>query len=552
MAPRPATLRALVIVTAWGLVWAKALGLMPLVNPTYLDWMVDGDWMAHLFGWLFTRNGPWALPLAQAPDLIAPYGSSAAFTDAIPLLSVIGKVLSPFFGDRMQLFGVWMVACIIGSGVAGVLVCRAWFKDTASLALIGCLFVMNPIASLRYGHPSLMAFWLILGLVGACVWPVLDVKRARRLALATLALGFTGCAVHPYVAVMCSALVAASLLRLALTRVLPVKESVGWFLAGPAVCLGSLWLFGFVAGASSGGTLGAEGFGQFSADLLTFVNPSMWSRFIGPLPMQGRQYEGSAYLGLGVLALLVLRVGLLFRHRPTRKDALLLLPLVVAALLMAAFAASNVITIGGKPIADLTDFYAKLAPLPAVFRSSGRFIWPLAACLMFAAVLGTSGIEVRWVRQFVLGGAVLLQVADFDVTRSGLHRPYAPFVPFRDPVWQLMSQGYKHVVVNPVQLQWVCPFDGPYIARLSWEAYRQHLSINSGHVGRPPPGTDCRHQLTPAELDRETIYVPYFPEFAHAVSSSLVCAQVEGRPLCVLKGYDTPLLRALLARAEPR
>jgi hypothetical protein len=282
------------------------------------------------------------------------------------------------------------------------------------------------------------------------------------------------------------------------------------------------------------------------------VNPITWSRFIPPIAMGPRQYGGFAYLGLGVLGLLVLGVGLLFKHRPHRRQVLLLLPLIGAAVLMALFAASNVITIAGRPIADLTGLYAKLAPLPAVFRSSGRFVWPLAACLMVAAVLAVSKLETRWVRQFVLGAAVLLQVADFDPTRSPLHRRYETFAPFRDPVWQLMSQGYEHIVVNPVQLQWICPFDGPYIARLSWEAYRQHLSINSGHVGRPPPGVDCRHQLTPAELDRETIYVPYSPELAQAVASSLVCAQVDGRPLCVVNDYDTPLLRALLARAAPR
>jgi hypothetical protein len=435
--------------------------------------------------------------------------------------------------------------------VAGVLVARGWFKDAASLALVGCLFVMNPISSIRYGHPSLMAFWLLIALVGACVWPLSDVKSGRRLGVMTLVLGAVGCSVHPYLAVMCSALVGASLLRLALKRVLPMGESLGWLVAGPVVCVFSLWLFGFVAGASSSGTLGAEGFGQFSADLLTFFNPSTWSRFIPPLPMGPRQYEGYAYLGLGVLALLLVRLLLLFKYRPSGREALLLIPLVVAVVLMATFAASNVITLGGKPVVNLTELYAKLGKWPSVFRSSGRFVWPLAASLMVAAVIGISKLEQRWVRQFVLGAAVLLQVADFDPARSPLHRKYETFQPFQDPAWMLMRHGYKHVVVNPIQLQWICPFDPPYMARLSWEAYRQGLSINSGHVGRPPPDTNCRHQLIPSELDRETVYVPYFPEYAQAVLPQLACSKFDdGRPVCVLKDYDTPLLREILARSQ--
>jgi len=126
MACRPSTLRALLVVAAFGFLWAKALGLTQFADPRFIDWMIEGDWMGHLFGWLFTRNGPWALALAQAPDLVAPAGSSAAMTDAIPLLSVVGKLLSPLFVDRMQLFGLWMVTGVIGTGITGVLVLRAF------------------------------------------------------------------------------------------------------------------------------------------------------------------------------------------------------------------------------------------------------------------------------------------------------------------------------------------------------------------------------------------------------------------------------------------
>ena len=41
--------------------------------------------------------------------------------------------------------------------------CRAWFKDTASLIFAGCLFVVNPIVSTRYGHPPFFIFWVLTG-----------------------------------------------------------------------------------------------------------------------------------------------------------------------------------------------------------------------------------------------------------------------------------------------------------------------------------------------------------------------------------------------------
>lgn len=555
MASRSATNRALLVVSLFGLVWAHAIGLTQFLNPRFIDWMIEGDWMGHLFGWLFTKNGPWALPLAQAPDLVAPAGSSAALTDAIPLLSVFGKLVAPLFGDRVQFFGLWMVLGVIGTGVAGVLVCRPWLRDAWSLALAGCLFVMNPVVTTRYGHPPFFAFWIITGLVGLCLWPVPSLLSARRTAGVTLLLGFLACATNGYLAVMGSLLVGASIARLALvSRSFSLKEALGWLAAGPVVCVFSLWLFGFVSGARSSpmGNLAIEGFGQFSADLLTFVNATTWSRFLPPIAMGGRQYEGFAYLGLGALLLLAVRAVLLVKFRPTMREVLTWVPLALACALMAFYALSSIVTVAGKQVADLSGFYSKLGPWPSVFRSSGRFVWPLFAWLTMTAALALARVQRAWVRQLVLGAAVLVQVLDFDVTKTPLHKPYPVFHELKDPAWQLMKD-YRHVVIHPIQIQWTCPFNHELVAKLSWEAVKQRLSINSGHVGRAPPGTDCNRHLAPGELRDDTVYVPYFEQFLpDFVNAGFVCGPVEGSVVCVSPRRPTALSQELLRRAGAR
>jgi hypothetical protein len=555
MAPRPAVNRALLAVSVFGFIWAHAIGLTQFMNPRFIDWMIEGDWMGHLFGWLFTKNGPWALPLAQAPDLVAPAGSSAALTDAIPLLSVLGKLVAPLLGDRVQFFGLWMVLGVIGTGAAGVLVCRAWLEDAWSLSFAGFLFVMNPIVTTRYGHPPFFAFWMLTGLVGACLWPVTSPHSARRTAGVTLALGFLACATNGYLAVMGSLLVGASIVRLVLvSRSFQAPEALGWLAAGPLVCLLSLWLFGFISGARSSpmGNLAIEGFGQFSADLLTFVNPTTWSRFVRPIAMGGRQYEGFAYLGLGTLLLLAVRAALLVKYRPTKTEVLTWVPLALACAVMALYALSNVVTVAGKQVADLSSFYAKLGPWPSVFRSSGRFVWPLFAWLTMTAALALSRVRTAWVRPAVLGAAALLQLLDFDVTRTPLHKPYPEFHELQDPAWQLMKD-YRHVVIHPVQIQWTCPFNHELVAKLSWEAVKQRLSINSGHVGRAPPGTDCNRHLAPGELREDTVYLPYFEQFLpDFTTAGFVCGPVEGTVVCVSPRRQTALSQELLRRAAAR
>jgi hypothetical protein len=555
MAPASTTRWAVLLAAAFGLIWARAGGLTQFGDPRNIDWMIEGDWLGHLFGWLFTRNGPWGLPLAQAPDLVAPAGSSAALTDAIPILCVIGKLLSPVFGDRMQLFGAWMVGGTMASGITGVLVCRAWLKDLPSLALAGCLFVMNPIVSTRYGHPPFYAFWTLTALVGLCVWPVTSLQSARRVVWVTLAVGAFACGSNGYLAVMASVLVGASVVRVVLVeRPFRLGEALAWLVSAPVVCVAALWAFGFVSGARSApmSTLAVAGFGEFSADLLTFFNPTEWSRFFPGIRMKPLQYEGYAYLGFGTQALLAARVLLLFRSRPTRREALVWLPVFAAVLLMATYALSNLVTIGGTQVADLSNLYSKLGPWPSVFRSSGRFIWPLFATLTLIAALAAARIQHVWARQWVLTLGVLLQFLDFDPTRHPLFKDYPAFEPFRDPAWALLKD-YRHVTIHPVQIQWTCPFNHQLVAKLSWEAYRQKLSINSGHVGRPPPGTDCNRHLLPSELDEQTVYLPYFQPFLpDLVDAGFVCGPVEGYAVCVSPNRPTPLLSELQRRKPAR
>lgn len=544
---RQPTARALVLVTVWALIWAKAMGVLALANPFALDWMFEGDWQAHLFGWLFTQSAPWGLPFGLAPDLIAPTGSSAAFTDAIPIMALIGKAIGTFVSAPFQYFGLWMVLGFVGAGVTGVLVARGFVHDTLSLTLAGALCVLSPVFSIRYGHPAFMGFWILLGLVGVNLWP----RPSRRALLVALVLLFIACGTHAYFAAMAIGLALAAMVRRAVLDGGSPREKLGWIALVPVVTAFGLFVFGFIAGArGSAQNLASEGFGQFSVDLATFINPSTWSRFLQPLPTGPRQYEGYGYLGLGVLLLLGLGAIGVVRQRPGARELLGLVPLVTVAVVSAVFAASNVITVLGKPIGDLSAFYARLEPLPAVFRSSGRFIWPMYLSLLLGAIVLVLRWKTAWLRQAVLGAALLVQVADFDPTRSPLLRQYPKFEPFSDPAWQLM-RDYRNVVVSPIQLQWICPFDPPFMARLSWEAARQHLSINSGHVGRAPPGTDCRRHLRAEELDDRTVYIPYFPEYVPELKAAgFVCATVEGLVLCVSPSRETPLLAELLRRSR--
>lgn len=529
----------------YGVVWYLALGGARTLDPSRARWMLEGDWFSYFFAWCFYRNADWALPLGGIPQLQYPFGTTVGLTDAIPLLSAAGKVISPLAPEEFQLFGWWMCAGLAAMGVVGSRLVARVSADRWLQVLGGALLVMNPIISTRYGHPPFFGLWALFGLIGLTLAPPEDATRAQRLAWALL---FAACGTHPYLAVMCGPVVMALALRLVLEKRVRGTRVLLALGAPPLVAAFGLWLFGYLSslGKVEGG---AEGFGQFSADLLTLFNPSSWSRFFTPIAQGPRQYEGFAYLGLGggLMALIALGFGLSSWRHPRR--ALTGLPLVLVALALAFYALSDVITLAGKPVLELHGFYAKLGPLPSMFRSSGRFVWPLHALL----VLGGLVVVARWsarsplLARGVLLIAVLAQLADVNPTASTFANPGTAAITlqsFKTDAWLTMGRDYRHLAIVPPQLQWFSPFDGPLVAQLSWEAYRQKMSMNSGHVGRPPAAFRWDAHLE--SPDPQTVYVVYFREYLQDFTRlGWTCGVSEGLVACVDPSRATTLKAAL-------
>jgi hypothetical protein len=86
-------------------------------------------------------------------------------------------------------------------------------------------------------------------------------------------------------------------------RTLSTRQMAVWGGVVVAVTLDVFIALGYIG---SGISRGANGFGQYSADILTLVNPAGTSRFLPALPVAPGQYEGFGYVGSGVLVLSVI------------------------------------------------------------------------------------------------------------------------------------------------------------------------------------------------------------------------------------------------------
>src|SRR5665213_1761213 len=169
--------------------------------------------------------------------------------------------------------------------------------------------------------------------------------------------------------------------------------------------------------APGNASAGASGYGRWSLDpfspfvpQLSGIVPWMADRRIGDT----YQYEGFAYLGIGVLLLLVasLRTGIALIRARWRVHAVMLIVLSGFVL----FAISNVIDVG---FASLT------IPVPwrilyylGAFRASGRFFWPVGYALMALAVFATARAWKPGAAASLLVVAISLQLVDVAPLRA--------------------------------------------------------------------------------------------------------------------------------------
>lgn len=378
---------------AAGLLFAAWLYGGAVIDPRSAGWLLRGDSAQHYLGLVYFLNQPWHWP----PGLILHFGdepTSVVFTDSIPLLAFPAKILGA--AGRWQYFGIWIAACHALAGWFGARLVQRLGAGALVAAIGGLFFVVSPAILLRaYGHESLMGQFLVI----AALERSLHVQWRTRgwLLLAVVAL-----LVHAYLATMVLALAVAAAAATWARGAVPLSRLAAGAALVFAVMAAVAWLAGYFVGV---GDFIALGYGHFSANLLTWIDPMDWAafnRFWGRevpyarewsrfLPAQQQatsgQYEGFAYLGAGMLALVAVAALAAWRRRNDGSAAphAKLAWVVAVCVAMFLFALSTRPTVGGITLAHL-PVPAALERALGAYRAGGRFVWPLTFLLMAWAI----------------------------------------------------------------------------------------------------------------------------------------------------------------------
>ena len=313
---------------------------------------------------------------------------SVIFTDSIPLFAIIFKLFRSWLPETFQYFGIWGLLCFALQGGLGALLIRHFVKKDG-YAIVGSLFfVLAPIEIYRmYMHTALGAQWLLLAAL------LLGLERSRislkNKVMITAILGFLCGSIHMYFIPMCGIILCAFWIE----DVIYQRKILPAILQGGAYCVFAVAAVVLLGGLSHDHQLDAGGLGQFSFNLNGLVNPQGWSRLLPDLPLYGDGAgEGLAFPGLGILTILLISVILLIfckksrlavRERINRNNWIAYSIIIVVS---AVISVSHRLALGGQVIWEI-PYPEWLVSLWGMFRSSGRFIWPVVYLLIMAAVV---------------------------------------------------------------------------------------------------------------------------------------------------------------------
>jgi hypothetical protein len=390
-----------------------------ILHPCYTDWLMtseDGDLTQHYLGWKFFRHASWKFPFGLIDTIAYPNATSVIFTDSIPLFAVFFKAIRFLLPAQFQYFGWFGLLCFMLQGGIGAVLVKKYLKNDFLVVLGGMLFILSPAFIDRmYWMTSLSAHFLCLLALAFIVYYDEMFGKTRNALVSWAILGALCASIHIYFLPMCGIILLGFMLidfargKKKWRVLLPLLSYIG---AAAAVVF-------FLGGFGSGMKAGNDGVGYYSFNLNGFFNPQGWSGYWKDMPYTDSQYEGFAYLGLGILLLLFLsfvswlgsiamkkvRISIwMEEHVQGIAYALIIIVTLIVS-------ASNIAMYNDKVLYELpvSGFIYKMW---SIFRATGRLIWPAVYLLVLGAICMDIKMIGERTKGILLILCLLLQIAD--------------------------------------------------------------------------------------------------------------------------------------------
>jgi len=131
---------------------------------TKTAWLHNGSDITQLqSGWHFFKNDIWRFPLGINPNYGGNFSNSIVFSDAIPLLALFFKLLSPILPENFQYLSIWYFLCFFLKLFFSFKIIKEFTQNDNYSLIASLFFSISPIFIYRMGwHPALAGQWILL------------------------------------------------------------------------------------------------------------------------------------------------------------------------------------------------------------------------------------------------------------------------------------------------------------------------------------------------------------------------------------------------------
>ncbi|OOM73838.1 DUF6311 domain-containing protein [Clostridium sp. BL-8] len=461
-----------------------------VLNVTYDSWLMEGgDLSQHYIGWKFFRASQWDFPFGLISGLIYPYKVSVLYMDTIPVLSIIFKILSPILPSKFQYFGIWGIFSYMIQGGLGAIIVRKFTKSNLICVGSSMFFLLSPIVIFRmFGHAALGGHWIIL--LSMYIFINKDEIKSLKKNLIIWPI-FSGLivSIHMYFLPMVMIILICYLIvdYIEYKNILRVLSIFSTFILS---ALFILFLLGAFVGSSD---FQSPGLGLYSANINALFNSQGCSKYLVGLPTATTgQYEGLAYLGLGVILALVVAIYIHIGNLLKIKKEEVLLYIkgnIKEFILFAAMIVFFILSL--SPQVSLNQNILFTIPYPKViikllniFKSTGRFMWPIWYFVVIFSIRMIVSESTKRQAILFLGICVIVQMSDLSGMIGNSYSRFANEKEFvsklESPIWNELSQRkYKHIVFlrNIVE-------DDNLLWDLNDYAVNNNMTLNDGYISR--------------------------------------------------------------------
>ena len=552
--------------TLIGVIFFGLIESFETLDPTSLDYFAVSknncrDSYTYFLGWQFFRFEPWNFPIGAMKSYLYPEGTSIVFTDSIPILAFIFKLISPMLPDIFQYYGIWSLLCYILQGIFAALLLKKLTNNNFIVLLGATFFVLSPAMWFRdlwhlqpttLHHSALKAHWLILA-----AWYLYFKEDNLKHRIKWIILLVLSVMIHLYLSFMVIGMWGIYILKVfhlkyknsEESKFLILKENLGYVFVSIIIITLVMWQLGYFLIDTKFAEIGS--FEIYSTNLNSLFNPTPLNDTLLPkLPMVWHQYEGFNYIGLGMILILVLAIYQIIKYRgfPSQK---LDKYLILLCLLFSFFALSkriyfNQYTLLHIGYRESTYFFTLLFLIPfykelkrkkfflylligsllsflltssdflfgiymnilTSFRSNGRMFW----VINYLLTLGSITVLIRFnsVKKVIsiLIFALIIQVID-------LHSIFLPNtdVPssktsLKSHSWQKLGEHYKKLYLIPL-----LPRTNDHFLNLGLLATSNRMSLNYAflarydHKKRDSYYKKLSRNLRDGRLSEDTLYV---------------------------------------------